>query len=430
MKKAYVIGAGPLGLSVAIELVNNGYQVIVIDSLPEVGGLTRTFNFSGDLVEFYYHFFYWGDHHIASEFLSLLDEDIQIQWRDISTKNYVDGKFVDFDSPLSLFKIAGDGFAKLVFTLMRIKFFSINPKLDKVPAVSWARKAFGIKFFARVWYPLLQNKFWQYSDKVSALWLAVRIKRHMSTKVGKKGRCRFGYLTSTYQPFFEVLQERVIGSGGQFRLGSKLSEIVVNGNQVVRLETDTGGIEVEPGAKVFSTIPLGNLKDVGTISNHLQYLRDFHLIGAVLVILKLRRPLSDDYWTTVSDQSIPFDVIIQQNRLYQNSAHEIVYLSRYYSQTNSIFLTDSNHIVDSYLEGLMLMFPWLLKEDVIDKRLVRTKSAAPLPSIDMLSKIPPYKSTIDNFYHAGFENIYPEDRGVGNSIRIGKEMVSRFLKSV
>lgn len=427
MKKAYVIGAGPLGLSAAIELVKNEYQVVVVDSLPQIGGLSQPFDFGGDLVELYYHFFYSGDDKIATDFLREHIDDVPVEWRDISTKNFVDGTFVDFDSPLSLLKAAGIDCVKLVWVLFKLKLFPVDVKLDKVFAMTWAQKVFGKKFFEGVWRPLLQNKFGRHADKVSAYWLATRIKRHMSTKIGAGGRCRFGYLTPTYQPYLEVLRQRVVDAGGEFMMGQKISEIEVVGGQVERLMTTENVIQIEAGSPVFSCIPLGNLKDVGSIATKLPYLKEFHLVGAVLLILKLKKPLSDAYWTTVSDESVPFDVIIQQNRLHPNSEHEIVYLSRYYERSSSVFSEDSQSISDTYTKALQAIYPNLQSDDIIEKKLVRTKSAAPIPTADMLTKIPPYKSKLTNFYHAGFEHIYPEDRGVGNSIAIGKDMIVKYL---
>lgn len=427
MKKAYVVGAGPLGLSAALALANYGYSVVVIDSLPMLGGLTQPFDFEGDLVELYYHFFYAGDDLPATNFLRELIPDIKVEWNDISTENFVDGAFIDFDSPLSLLKTAGADCWRLVLTLLNIKLFTIDPKLDKVSALEWADSAFGTRFFKAVWQPLLRNKFGAYATEVSAYWLATRIKRHMSTKIGKFGRCRFGYLVPTYAPFFEVLRQRVVAAGGSFELGRTIREIVVTGDRLTALVTDRGEIAIEPETPVFSCIPLGNLKGVGKITEALPYLKEFDLVGAVLLILKLKKRLSSAYWTTVSDPTIPFDVIIQQNRLHANSAHEIVYLARYHDRTSAVFQADEIELQHSYVAALLSMYPQLTQDDILAAKLVRSQSAAPVPTTNMLQKLPPYRSSLANFYHAGFEHIYPEDRGVGNSILVGKELIKTYL---
>ena len=40
--------------------------------------------------------------------------------------------------------------------------------------------------------------------------------------------------------------------------------------------------------------------------------------------------------------------------------------------------------------------------------------------------MPSYKSKISNLWHGGLEYIYPEDRGVGNSIEVS-EQISKYF---
>ncbi len=430
MKKAYIIGAGPLGLSAAHELNKRNYEVVIIDSNNQIGGLAQSLDFNGDIVDLFYHFYYWGDERLATNFLGELTNHVNVLWKDISSENYVKGRFVNFDSLKSLLSIAGFGSFKLLWTLIKLKCFPVGKHLDNVPAKTWAKKSFGNKFFNNVWSPLLENKFGTHSNSVSAYWLATRIKRHMSTKVGRGGRCRFGYLIDTYQPYFELIKTRVIQNGGRFEMGQRIKKIVATSGAVRTLITDNRSIEIEDGAPVFCTIPLGSLKDVKGITSALPYLSSFDLIGAVVVILKIKKALSISYWTTVSDSNIPFDVLIQQNRLYSNAQYEIVYLSRYYDQNDLIFNDKECAIKNVFLAGLFKMYPKIKKRDILESKIIRTKNAAPVPSVGMLNKLPNYKSKFQNFFHGGFEHIYPEDRGVGNSFLVGKKMVDTYLSSI
>jgi protoporphyrinogen oxidase len=430
LKTAYVIGAGPLGLSAACELNRRNYKVVVVDSNNQIGGLAQSFDFNGDIVDLFYHFYYWGDELAATNFLADLIDDVNVLWQDISSENYVNGSFVNFDSLKSLLKLAGYDSHRLIWTLLKIKYLPISKKLDRVSANEWAKNSFGNNFFNNVWRPLLENKFGKHAALVSAYWLATRIKRHMSTKVGSAGRCRFGYLTSTYQPYFEVLKKKIIQNGGRFEMGQKIKKIVVENGTVKSLITEIRLIEIDDGAPVFCTIPLASLRDIEGISSSLSYLSSFNLVGAVVVILKIKKTLSGSYWTTVSDSTIPFDVLIQQNRLYSNAEFEIVYLSRYYDQSDSIFNEDEQAIKNLFLTGLLSMYPEINASDIHESVVVRTKNAAPVPLVGMLDKLPAYKSQFSNFYHGGFEHIYPEDRGVGNSFAIGKNMIETFLAKI
>jgi hypothetical protein len=42
--------------------------------------------------------------------------------------------------------------------------------------------------------------------------------------------------------------------------------------------------------------------------------------------------------------------------------------------------------------------------------------------MNSLKLLPNFKTSIGNFFHAGFEHTYPQDRGVSNSINFGKKI--------
>lgn len=427
MKKAYVIGAGPLGLSAAVELINSGYQLSIIDSLPYLGGLANSFDFDGDLVDYFYHFYYWGDHHLAIDFLSKFADTVNVHWDDINSSTYVDSRFVNFDSYLELLKLGKFSSFKIAYNLLLLKLFKPKARLDCISAIEWSYDVFGREFTDKIWLPLIRNKFGVHAGSISAYWLATRIKRHMSTKVGAGGRCRFGYLTDTYRPYIEAIKNKIIQSGGEIYSGHRLNNLLVSNGSVTTIVTDKKTFDVSASTPIFSCMPLGDLSQVGDLSSHLPYLKAFNLVGAVVIILKLSKKLSDSYWTTVSDDRVPFNAIIQQNRLYKNSSAEIVYLSRYYDRADAAFALSDEALLDEYIRALHLMFPHVSARDILKAKVIRSKSASPVPCCNFLKALPPFKSPMSNLYHAGYEHIYPEDRGVGNSILVGQKMVREFL---
>ena len=50
-----VLGAGPMGLAVAYQLVRDGHNPVVFEADDRVGGMTATFDVSGLEIERYYH---------------------------------------------------------------------------------------------------------------------------------------------------------------------------------------------------------------------------------------------------------------------------------------------------------------------------------------------------------------------------------------
>ena len=84
---------------------------------------------------------------------------------------------------------------------------------------------------------------------------------------------------------------------------------------------------------------------------------------------------------------------------------------------------DLSKIIFENLENIYKDFS---KRDIIEFKVFKSKNAAPIPDIRTISNMPSYKSKIRNFWHGGLEYIYPEDRGVGNSIEVS-EQISKYF---
>ena len=426
-KNAIIIGGGPLATSLVYNLLKKNYKITVIESNYKIGGLAIPFFFDEDLVECYYHFFYHNDSKLALDFLDNNKIKYKVNWSEISTDTFQNGEFISFDSLYSIFKISGIEFLKPIYTLIYLKIFKPSLKLDSTSAKSWAKKKFGKAFCEFVWYPLLKNKFGNDWEQISALWLATRIRRHLSTKVFKSGKSKFGYLTNTYEPLFDKIKSDIIKSGGHIFTNEIVKELYITNNKINKIRTTNQNININDNSIIFSTIPLLNLKKIKPLNEKLKYLNKFKGIGAIVIVLKIEKKLSNAYWTTVTDERIEFDALIQQNRIYNNYKNEIVYLSRYYDENHKIFTLDNSEILRIFLSGIKIMFPNFNNEQVLNYKIFKVKTAAPVPYVNTYSFLPNFRSNIINFYHAGYEHIYPEDRGVGNSIEVGSKMYKEFI---
>lgn len=426
-KKVYVIGGGPLGLGMAHEFLENNVAVTILEAGPKLLGLAETFERNGLEIEKFYHFFYKNDHFMSLDWLKKYSNtEPEIDWRDITTDSVVSGSRYDFDSILTIIKLSGFNVFRSACTFLILMFKKPNKKLDGVSAESWAKAVFGSKFAEGVWLPLLKQKFGSRSKDVSALWLATRIKRHLSTKGQGVGKSQFGYLVDTYMPYVENFRKRLTQAGGEVVVSDPVVELTFSEDRVTKITTNIRQIDVSNDI-VFSSIPMANLRGLMPEPNPIPMLEKFVNVGVVVCILFLKKPLSNHYWTTVSDEQYPFSAIIQQNRLHAKSSEEIVYLARYCESSDKLMSSEESVLIDKWVEALSDIFPDFGLDDLVDAKIVRTKNAAPVPYVGAIEDLVNLRSPFSNFYFAGYEHIFPEDRGVGNSISVGRQMVKEYM---
>ena len=135
--------------------------------------------------------------------------------------------------------------------------------------------------------PLLKGKFGKNYKNISAIWLATRIKRHLSTRDLIKKKSKFGYLTNTYNQTINKNTSYIEKNGSKIIYNSKIKKIKVSNNRITNIITNKNNI-VSKNEKVISTIPLFCLKEILN-DKKLNYLKKFNGIGVIVCIARIRK---------------------------------------------------------------------------------------------------------------------------------------------
>ena len=314
-------------------------------------------------------------------------------------------------------------FFKFFLSIIKLKLFNPNQDLEKVSAETWANESFGVKFTKKVWEPLIKNKYGRYKSKISALWLATRIKRHLSTKIIYNNKSRLGYLVGTYKFVINKIENLILKKKGKISKNCKVLVLRFNQKSLEKIITSKSIINCK-NKTVISTLPLADLKKIKKNKKHyFNYLNNFENCSATILILKTQQRINSDYWVTVSDKKIPFDLIINQNEIWDKYKYNYYYLSRYHEDPKHF---QNKDIYKIFCNGIKKMYNDFDKSQIITYKILSSKSAAPIPYLNFSDKLPNFNTAYSNFFHVGFDHIYPEDRGVGNSIKLGKDISKLF----
>jgi len=418
-----VIGAGPMGLAVAWQLLKNGHAVTVYETDGVVGGMTACFDFSGLRIERYYHFICTPDQPLFDMLKELGIAD-RLRWKETRMGFFIHGVLYPWGNPLALLKCPALGWpAKFRYGLHA---FACQRRrnwqsLDGVQASQWIRRWVGKQAYEVLWRNLLDLKFYGHARNLSAAWIWTRIKRVGSSRYSLM-REKLGYLDGGSDVLLQALSKAIVDLGGRIELNAKVEQVLIR-DQVVRGIRVNGVDRIV--TQVVSTVPIPYVNAMipdlpRSIREQFRALKN---IAVVCVICKLRRKLSDNFWVNINDPEIGLPGIIEYSNLNPLD-YPVVYAPYYmpaehplYQQTDEEFLQRTR----TYLKKLN---PVLADEDFIAMQASRYRFAQPVCEPGYLQKLPPIKLPIAGLYVADTSYYYPEDRGISESFRLGREIAA------
>lgn len=221
MSRIIVIGAGPMGLAAAHRAVTLGHEVDLIEADSKPGGMAAHFDFDGLSIERYYHFVCKTDKPTFA-LMNELGIGDKMRWTPTSMAYYMKDKVHPWGSPISLLMFPHLSFiAKLrtgvqMFLTTKAKVFN---SIEKLTAKQWIERGSGKEVYETLWRRLMQLKFYELSDDISASWIATRIKR-----IGNSRRSIFqeelGYIEGGSETLVKALVSAFEAKGGRLHLAA------------------------------------------------------------------------------------------------------------------------------------------------------------------------------------------------------------------
>jgi protoporphyrinogen oxidase len=417
-----VIGAGALGLTVALRLAQRGHAVTVLERDPVPGGLAGSFEVApGIWLEKFYHHLFQTD----KSAIGLIEEvglGDALRWHQPTTTVFLGDRAYPLDSAravLAFDPLSVPNRLRLAAGVGYLRLLPSPGSLENQTAGRWMRRVMGGPAYETVWSPLLHGKFGDAADEVSMAWLWARI--HCRT-------ASLGYIHGGFHQLYLALSERVKALGGTIVHGAAASSIATAGDGVSITYDDHGSPMQAAFDRVVSTLPTGL-----TVRLTPEMPADYaarhpapRALGAHCLILSLDRQLTDVYWIGVNEPDMPFLAVVEHTNMVEPAEYggrHLVYLGNYRAHDDPIFKQSKDEVLDTFELGIRRLNPAFERSWIQDAWAFAAPFAQPIVTPTFARTIPGFDTPVRGLYVANMFQVYPYDRGQNYSIELAERLM-------
>jgi protoporphyrinogen oxidase len=424
-----VIGGGIAGLAAAYRLARTGQRVILWERNEYLGGQAAAFPVAGSELEYFYHHLFTSDHDIRElmEELGIADDLI---WLESSVGFFADGKIYPLQGALDLLRldfIPLHDRIRIGLATLYLQKTTDWRHFEQVSAADWLRRAVGQRAFDRVFGAQLRAKFGKRFDQVAMVWFWNKMHLRTQSRTSPLQKEKLGYIRGSWNTLINRLGEAIVELGGEVHTGVGTDTLNQTGDGNWSVTTSDGQTTVCDAlvATVPSPLLLRLVPDFPDW--YQQKLTGAIYQGAVAMILRMKKSLSDIYWLNIGDPSLPFTGVIEHTNFigpenYQGN--HFLYISKYLDQDHPYLTMSEDELFREYVPYLQRINPDFSEEWVLERWVFRERAAQPIITQDYSNRIPEHRTPFHGLYLANSAQIYPEDRGTNYSVRLGNTVAS------
>jgi protoporphyrinogen oxidase len=416
-----IVGAGPMGLMCAMELLKQGKSVDIYETDDRIGGMSASFDFDGLDIERYYHFICKTDFPLF-ELLQELGLDERLRWTETKMGFFFKGRLYKWGTPFALLAFDGlDIISKFRYALhvMYTKNVRDWKALDKVSATSWLRKWVGRRAYDVLWRSLFDLKFFEFTEDLSAAWIGTRIKR---VGLSRKSLMQetMGYLEGGSKVLLVAMEAFIRERGGRIHLKSRIERVdvvdgkvsgIVVGGESIPCGTVISTAPIQYVPRLVPALPEDFAKQIAAIRN----------IPVACVILKLKQPLSENFWMNINDPSIEIPGLIEYSNLNRMTP-SVIYAPFYMPKSHPKWARTNDELIDEVAGYLAKINPEFSTDWILSRYCHRYEFAQTICPPGFYDMLPPMKTPIGGLFMADTSYYYPEDRSINESIHVARQL--------
>jgi protoporphyrinogen oxidase len=431
-KKIAIIGAGFGGLSAAFDLVKVGHQVTIFENASTPGGLAAGYKEPGWewSVEKFYHHWFTSDKHMF-KLIHELGLDAKVMVRNPKTVMFYKDRFYPFDSILSALLYPGLGFGlnKIRFGLVGVYLRLTNrwKPMEKTTVADWMRKWAGKKVYTEMWEPMVVGKFGEkYAEQVNMAWMWARFHTRSTKLVTYEGG---------FQAFANDFAGKLLQMGVEIRYSTPVEKIASGQSKKVELKTKSTDEEFDQVLVTLSPAQMAKMTPQ-LPQDYLKGLLDLKSIGAVVLMISLKHPLSREgyYWYNLPKSAgFPFLALVEHTNFLPKEKYggeHLIYCGDYLETDHEYFKLSADELLQRFMPSFARFNPDFKPEWVNRTWLTKSNYAQPVPLINHSKNIPAIQTPLPGIFFASMSQVYPWDRGTNFAVEIARKAAALMLDTL
>lgn len=409
-RKIAIIGAGPAGLTTAYLLTKKGYEVDVYETSNKPGGLSKSFELWGQIVDLGPHRFFTKDPMVNKLWFELAGADHRKVKR--LTRIYYKNKF--FYYPLkpvdALVKLGCIESIKCIFSMLLEKF---SKKRNENNFEEWVTKRFGKRLY-NIFFKTYSEKLWGISCKdLDSDFASQRIKKltlfeaiYNAFKIIKTDKHKtlideFNYPKGGTGMIYERMANYISDHGNNIFYNEKITKIR-NENKKVFLTSAKG--KISSYGQIVSTMPLTHLincmKNVPT--NIKDNIKNLKFRNTILVYVEIsNKEIFPDNWIYIHSENLKTGRITNFRNwvpdICKNKETTILCMEYWSSTVDDVW--NDNILIKNIAINDLKKSKLVNISNIINHKIVKLKNSYPIYKCGykkLLNPIQKYLNSIEN----------------------------------
>ncbi|MDP7469544.1 MAG: amine oxidase, partial [Dehalococcoidia bacterium] len=227
----------------------------------------------------------------------------------------------------------------------------------------------------------------------------------------------------------ESLAHAILEMGGSIFVGDLVQRLAFHGGRIGEVELRDVSLSFDAVVATVSSPAFVSLAP-GLPDDYRQKLGATPYLFALCLLLVLSRRFMPFYWLNTGD-AMPFVAVVEHTNLVPAERYQgkhLLYISNYVASDNPLIAVDAEGLLEHYLPHLRRISPGFDPAWIGEYHLFREGAAQPVVNTGYGDRMLELRTPVEGLYLANTAQIYPEDRGMNCSVRLGLEVGGMVLE--